>query len=129
MHTKFESFIEQACPSSTSGLPSELFICNAHLLPPQHAEELLYDPDRCSCGLEWRCVPHDACFIHDSCFCEGSGSFPPIKPPRPSWGQFSYDWYCELASRLELHPHSPLPRFGSEVEPHVMFFGLLDPPS
>jgi len=129
MHTKFESFIEQACPSSTSGLPSELFICNAHLLPPQHAEELLYDPDRCSCGLEWRCVPHDACFIHDSCFCEGSGSFPPVKPQRPSWAQYSYDWYCELAASLSLHPHSPLPRFESEVEPDIMFFSLSDPRS
>ncbi len=55
------------------------------LLPPQHAEELLNDPDRCSCNLEWRCIPYDACFIHDSCFCEGSGSFPPVKPQRPSW--------------------------------------------
>jgi len=61
------------------------------LLPPQHAEELLYDLDRCSCDLEWRCVPHDACFIHDSCFCKGSGSFPSVKPQRPSWAQFSYD--------------------------------------
>ncbi len=100
-----------------------------HMSPPQHADELLYDPDCCSCGLEWRCIPHDACFIHDSCLCEGSGSFPPIKPQRPSWAQYSYDWYCELAASLSLHPHSPLPRFGSEVEPNVMFFGLSDPPS
>src|SRR6266853_4204421 len=64
--------------------------------------------------------PHDACFIHDSCFCEGSGSFPPVKPQRPSWAQFSYDWYCELAASLALHPHSPLPRFGSEVKPDVL---------
>ncbi len=78
-------------------------------------EKLLYDEDHCTCNLEWRCVPHDACFIHDSCFCEGSGSFPPIKPPCPSWSDFSYNWYCELASRLELHPHSLLPHFGSEV--------------
>ncbi len=99
------------------------------MLLPQHAEELLYDPDRCSCDLEWHCVPHDACFIHDSCFCKGSGSFPPVKPPRPSWAQFSYDWYCEFAPRLALHPHSPLPHFGSEVEPHMMFFGLSNPPS
>src|SRR5229473_489268 len=35
----------------------------------------------CSCVSEWRCEPHDACFIHDSCFCPGSGSFPPVKPP------------------------------------------------
>ena len=83
---------------------------------PQHVKKLLYDEDRCTCDLEWHCVPHDACFIHDLCFCEGSGSFPPIKPPHPSWADFSYDWYCELASCLELHPHSPLPRFGSEVE-------------
>ncbi len=99
------------------------------LLLPQHVDELLYDPDRCSCSLEWRCIPHDACFIHDSCFCEGSGSFPPVKPQRPSWAQFSYNWYCKLATSLSLHPHSPLPRFGSEVEPDVMFFGLSDPRS
>ncbi len=36
----------------------------------------------CDCASEWRCEPHDACFIHDSCFCLGSGSFPPVKPPR-----------------------------------------------
>ncbi len=36
----------------------------------------------CDCTTEWRCEPHDACFIHDSCFCPGSGSFPPVKPPR-----------------------------------------------
>src|SRR5712671_6311169 len=35
----------------------------------------------CDCATEWRCEPHDACFIHDSCFCPGSGSFPPVKPP------------------------------------------------
>ncbi len=108
---------------------AELLSREGVMLLPQHAEELLYDPDRCSCDLEWRCVPHDACFIHDSCFCEGSGSFPPVKPQRPSWAQFSYDWYCELAASLALHPHSPLPRFGSEVEPHVMFFSLSDPHS
>src|SRR6266851_4067098 len=36
----------------------------------------------CDCVAEWRCEPHDACFIHDSCFCPGSGSFPSVKPPR-----------------------------------------------
>src|SRR5216683_7202229 len=35
----------------------------------------------CDCASEWRCEPHDACFIHDLCFCPGSGSFPPVKPP------------------------------------------------
>ena len=66
--------------------------CELVVLPPQHVEELLYNLDRCSCDLEWCCVPHNACFIHDSCFCEGSGSFPPVKPQRPSWAQFLYDW-------------------------------------
>ncbi len=56
-------------------------------------------------------------------------AFPPRKSQRPSWAQYLYDWYCELAASLSLHPHSPLPRFGSEVEPDVMFFGLSDPPS
>ena len=97
--------------------------------PPQHVDKLLYDPDRCSCGLEWCCIPHDTCFIHDSCFCEGSGSFPPVKPTCPSWADFSYDWYCEFAPRLALHPHSLLPRFGSEVEPDVLIFGLSNPRS
>src|SRR5216683_2289485 len=36
----------------------------------------------CDCATEWRCEPYGACFIHDSCFCPGSGSFPPVKPPR-----------------------------------------------
>jgi len=99
------------------------------LLLPQHVEELLYDLDCCLCDLEWCCVPHDVCFIHDSCFCKGSGSFPPVKPQRPTWAQFLYDWYCELAASLALHPHSPLPRFGSEVEPDVLIFGLSDPHS
>src|SRR6266851_8800817 len=74
------------------------------LLLPQHVEELLYDLDCCLCDLEWCCVPHNACFIHDSCFCKGSGSFPPVKPQRPTWAQFLYDWYCELAASLTLHP-------------------------
>jgi len=41
----------------------------------------------------------------------------------------TYDWYCELAASLALHPHSLLPRFGSEVEPDVLIFGLSDPRS
>jgi len=102
-----------------------------NLSPPQHMEKLLYDEDRCICDLKWCCVPHDACFIHNSCFCEGSGSFPPVKPPCLSWSDFSYEWYCELASHLELHPHSPLPRFGSEVEysPLVMPYYCVPPPA
>ena len=117
------SFLECGSHSNT---PLRSQLC---LLPPQHVDKLLYDLDRCGCEMEWRCVPHDACFIHDSCFCKGSGSFPPIKPQRPSWAQYSYDWYCELAASLALHPHSPLPRFGSEVEPHIIMFGLSDPRS
>src|SRR5216683_95541 len=98
---------------------------------PQHVEKLLYNEDRCTCDLKWHCVPHNACFIHDSCFCEGSGSFPPVKPLCPSWADFSYNWYCELASHLELHPHSPLPRVGSEVEysPLVMLYYRVPPPA
>src|SRR5713101_1174062 len=34
----------------------------------------------CDCTADWRCEPHDACFIHDSCFCLGSGSFPQLSP-------------------------------------------------
>src|SRR5216683_4845745 len=45
-----------------------------------HTLPISYRP--CDCTAEWRCEPHDACFIHDSCFCPGSGSFPPVKPPR-----------------------------------------------
>src|SRR6266851_10481421 len=87
--------------------------------------------NHCKCGLEWHYEPYNACFIHDSCFCEGSGSFPSVKPPCLSWSDFSYDWYCELVSRLKLHPHSPLPRFGSEVEysPLVMPYYCILPPS
>src|SRR6266851_7753610 len=49
---------------------AELLSRERVMLPPQHADKLLYNPDRCSCGLEWHCIPHDACFIHDSCLCE-----------------------------------------------------------
>ena len=101
------------------------------MLPPQHAEKLLYDGDHCTCDLEWHCVPHNACFIHDSCFYKGSGSFPLVKTPCLSWSDFSYDWYCELASHLELHPHSPLPCLRSEVEYSllVMPYYRVPPPS
>jgi len=94
-------------------------------------EKLLYDEDCCTCNLKWHCVPHNACFIHDLCFYEGSSSFPSVKPPCPSWSDFSYNWYCELASHLELHPHSPLPHFGSEVEylPLVMPYYHILPPA
>ncbi len=103
----------------------------AWVLPPQQVDKLLFAEDRCMCNLEWRCVPHDTCFIHNLCFCVGSGSFPPVKPPRPTWAEFSYDWYCELASHLKLHPHSPLPHFGSEVEysPLVMPYYHSQPPT
>src|SRR6266853_5126751 len=47
-----------------------------HTVPPSISYRL------CDCTSEWRCEPHDACFIHDSCFCPSSGSFPPVKPPR-----------------------------------------------
>ncbi len=99
--------------------------------PPQHAEKLLYDKDRCTCDLKWHCIPHDACFIHNSCFCKGSGSFHPVKPLHQSWSDFSYEWYCELVSCLELHPHSLLPCFGSEVEysPLVMPYYCVPPPA
>src|SRR5216683_6482276 len=46
------------------------------------ANALLTSYPPCDCTADWRCEPHDACFIHDSCFCPGSGSFPPVKPPR-----------------------------------------------
>jgi len=36
----------------------------------------------CDCASDWRCEPHNTCFIHESCFCPGSSSFPPVKPPR-----------------------------------------------
>src|SRR6266851_3075099 len=101
------------------------------LSPPQQVEKLLYPEDRCTCGLKWHCIPHDTCFIPDLCLSEGSGSFPPVKPSHPSWADFSYDWYCEFMSRLKLHPHSPLPCFGSEVEysPLVMPYYQVPPPS
>src|SRR5216683_300985 len=98
---------------------------------PKQAAKLLVAKGHCECDLEWHCVPYDTCFIHDSCFCKGSSSFPPVRPPCPSWLQFSYNWYCELVSQLKLHPHSPLPHFGSEIEysPHVILYYHSQPPA
>ncbi len=100
----------QPNPDRNEGNRSNSYACLLRVLPPKQVDKLLVSRDHCECNLEWFCVPYD------SCFCEGSSSFPPVRPPCPSWSQFSYDWYCELASHLKLHPHSPLPRFGSEVE-------------
>jgi hypothetical protein len=68
------------------------------MLPPRHAGELPQLGDRCDCVPEWRCDPHDACFIHDSCFCDGSGSWPPVKPIRSYWHCFSSDWKAAMES-------------------------------
>ncbi len=87
---------DNAYTSMAWGLHSEGKV----MLLPKQADKLLYAKDRCS------------------------GSFPPCKPPHPSWSQFSHDWYIELASHLSLHPYTPLPRFESEVEPDVLIFGL-----
>ena len=54
----------------------------AQLSLPGHADKLPASGGRCDCTFEWRCLPHDMCFIHDSCLCDGSGSYPPVKPPR-----------------------------------------------
>jgi hypothetical protein len=74
------------------------------VLPPGHAGELPQLGDCCDCAPEWRCDPHDACFIHDSCFCDGSGSWPPVKPVRSYWCRFSSDWKAAMES-----PSRPLP--------------------
>ncbi len=101
------------------------------MLPPKHMDKLLINGDCCTCDLEWRCVPYDTCFVYDSCLCKGSSSFLSVKPLHPSWAEFSYDWYYKLASCLKLHPHSPLPRFGLEVEylPLVMLYYCVPPPA
>jgi len=92
------------------------------MLPSRQAAKLPSLGDHCKCSLEWCCKPYNTCFIHDSCFCKGSGNFPPVKPLHSSWSQFSYDWYVELVSGLDKHPHSPLPHIVSEVEhcPFIM---------
>jgi hypothetical protein len=64
--------------------------------PPGHADKLPALGGRCNCAFEWRCLPHDMCFIHDSCLCNGSGSYPPVKPPR-DWAWYSCDWYVNYA--------------------------------
>jgi len=68
------------------------------MLPPGHAGELPQLGDRCDCAPEWHCDPHDACFIHDSCFCDGSGSWPPVKPVHSYWRHFSSDWKAAMES-------------------------------
>jgi len=74
------------------------------MLLPGHAGELPQLGDRCDCAPEWRCDPHDTCFIHDSCFCDGSGSWPPVKPIRSYLRHFSSDWKAAMKS-----PSHPLP--------------------
>jgi hypothetical protein len=74
------------------------------MLPPGHAGELPQLGDHCDCVPEWCCDPHDACFIHNSCFCDGSGSWPPVKPVRSIWRCFSSDWKAAIKS-----PSRPLP--------------------
>ena len=68
----------------------------AVMSPPGHADKLLALGGRCDCTFEWHCLPHDMCFIHDSCLCDGSSSYPPVKPPR-DWAQYSCDWYVDYA--------------------------------
>jgi hypothetical protein len=68
-----------------------------YLLLPKHMAKLLRSGKRCGCAPDWFCLPHDACFVHESCFCEGSGAFPPCKPPR-DWVLFSRQWLAELLS-------------------------------
>jgi len=84
------------CLTSCPSLPS--------LLPPGHAGELPQLGGHCDCTPEWRCDPHNTCFIHDSCFCEGSGSWPPVKPIRSYWHRFFSDWKAAMDS-----PPCPLP--------------------
>ena len=110
--------------------------CSGCLLPqsvllPRQAAKLPSSEDHCKCGPEWYCEPYNACFIHNSYFCKGSGSFPPIKPPCSSWSQFSYDWYIELASHLDKHPHSLLSHIVSEVEhcPFITPYYCFQPPA
>jgi hypothetical protein len=74
------------------------------MLPPGHAGELPQLGDRCDCAPKWRCNPHDACFIHDSCLCDGSGSWPPVKPVCSYWRRFSSNWKAAMKS-----PSHPLP--------------------
>jgi hypothetical protein len=63
---------------------------------PRYAGELPQLGDRCDCAPEWCCDPHDTCFIHDSCFCEGSGSWPPVKPICSYWRRYSLDWQKDM---------------------------------
>jgi hypothetical protein len=74
------------------------------MLLPRYVGELPQLGDHCDCTPEWRCDPHDACFIHDSCFCDGSGSWPPVKPVHSYWCHFSLDWQAAMKS-----PSHPLP--------------------
>jgi hypothetical protein len=63
---------------------------------PGHVDELPASGGHCDCTFEWHCLPHDMCFIHNSCLCNGSGSYPPVKPPR-DWAWYSHDWYVNYA--------------------------------
>ena len=63
---------------------------------PRHADKLPASGGCCNCTFEWHCLPHDMCFIHDSCLCDGSGSYPPVKPPC-DWLRYSCKWYVEFA--------------------------------
>jgi hypothetical protein len=74
--------------------------------PPRYAGELPSLGNRCDCVPEWCCDPHDACFIHDSCFCEGSGSWPPVKPVCSYWHCYSLDWQTDMKPRSRALPLS-----------------------
>jgi hypothetical protein len=71
-------------------------LVDPHLLPPGHAGELPQLGDHCDYAPEWHCDPHNAYFIHDSCFCDGSGSWPPVKPVCSYWRCFSLDWKAAM---------------------------------
>jgi hypothetical protein len=74
--------ILHAAADASASMGTECHSEERVMSPPGHADKLPTSGSHCDCTFKWHCLPHDMCFIHDSYLCDGSGSYPPVKPPR-----------------------------------------------
>jgi hypothetical protein len=85
-----------AAADASTSMGTECYSEERVMSPPGHADKLPASGGHCNCAFEWHCLPHDMCFIHDSCLYNGSGSYPPVKPPC-DWARYSCNWYVDYA--------------------------------